>query len=292
MRISIAFTMIVAMILVGLATTSARATIIAGNLTIVNEEFLVPPYVGVTAPSTASPASAWLTGQTVFGTGLTGTWGAGTGNQLVVDSDSTLSIPGRSSPVGSVQSTFNSTGQLSTTASLNSTVQSQLASVNELWISYLVRGPTATDTQEVKLNTASSSISFGPRLAGYISRVGTDVDFTTTGFSANTTYLMIGQLLIDRAAGQNEVLKVWSTTNATTFNPLSAPLLTSSDNILEGPGSTFVSISIFKDANGFIFDSIQVEAAIPEPSTFLLALPGLAGLGLFAWRKRFSGCCS
>ena len=37
---------------------------------------------------------------------------------------------------------------------------------------------------------------------------------------------------------------------------------------------------------GLTFDSIADAPAVPEPSTFVLAALGLAGLGLVAWRRR------
>lgn len=259
------------------------------------DDFLINPpntteYTGVTNPSTGSPSTAWLAGQN-GGTGFQGNWVTG-GNQLVVDSDTTMSITGLSSPGGSVYSTFSS--QLNSSRAFSSSVQSSLDSVNEIWFSSMITNDNAGGTNGLYLvadggqiiSTVQQLSRFGVNLGG---------GFTNSAngtFVPGTTYLMVGRLQIDRITGGNETISMWALTDIADFN-ISTPLLTlSGQDVITAANPGISGIQLQKNDFGARYDAIRIGTTanavlgIPEPGTTSLLLVTIPAVALLTWRFR------
>lgn len=258
------------------------------------EDFLINPpntteYTGVTSPSTASPSSAWLAGQN-GGTGFQGNWVTG-GNQLVVDSDTTMSITGLSSPGGSVFATFGT--QLNSSRSFSSAVQTSLDSLNEVWFSSMITKNNASGTNGLYLIAdGGGQIRTTQRLGGFLAGVGGINNFVNDGsFVPGTTYLMVGRLEIDRTASAVETLSMWVLTDIADFD-IDTPFLTASADIITAANPGVSGIELQKNDAGARYDAIRVGTTanavlgIPEPPTLVLGLSIFAALGGVAlWRR-------
>ena len=199
------------------------------------------------------------------------------------------------------------------TASGGSATQSGGSTATDVWYSFHMQTNHQNGTNTLRLINSSDSdllLSFGQRLGGIQAKIHSAATYTpgvvqlnnggsttsdeaitvgATGtglWTANTTYLMVVHLNIDRSGTSPEVMQFWKLSDASDFNPLT-PFFTITKNILDSTNTGFTGIAIEGNTGGNTFDEVHVGTmsvdVVPEPSTTLLIL---AGATLFYSRRR------
>ncbi len=255
-------------------------------------------------------SAAALNGQGPAATGFTGNW-SGDANISATASGLTAVSGGYAAAGGSA----SSSGATTTFRSFDTPVTTALGTASDVWFSVLLRtnhtGGTNTfqlissgdpdiiggigqrlNGVQIKAQDAAASTSGATQLNGGGTTVlGTGEAFTQndtgTGlWAANTTYLLVGHISIDRAGTNPETLQFWKLTDASAFNPAS-PFLTVSHDILNTTFTGFTGVRFQGNQAGNIYDEIRVGTGfadvVPEPSTGLFGL--VAGLGLMIRRR-------
>lgn len=238
--------------------------------------------------------AAALTGQSPGVTGFTGAW-SGDSNTSVTASGLNAVTNGYSATGGA----FSSSGGSTVTRNFDASTASLLSTAGEVWFSLLMRTNHQGGTNTVRLVAGSSvAASIGQRLTGVqiklqdsgaatggsqqlngggVTVAGTGEAFTLsdtgTGlWPVNTTFLLVGRVVVNRAATGTETLQFWKLSDASTFNP-GAPFLTSSRDILTPAIPGFTGMQIQGNSGGDIYDEFRVGTS---PSDVLPAgTPGL-----------------
>ncbi|HEX2748222.1 MAG TPA: lamin tail domain-containing protein, partial [Verrucomicrobiales bacterium] len=238
--------------------------------------------------------AAAINGQGPAVSGFTGTW---TGDANVSASASGLSAIANG--YAAAGGAFSETGASTVTRSFDPAVVSVLSTAGEVWFSFLMRTSHQGGTNTVRL-VASTSIaaSIGQRLSGVQIKLqdsggatggssqlnggGTTVAGTGEAFTVgdtgtglwpvNTTFLMVGRVIINRNASGLETLQFWKLADATAFNP-GTPFLTSSRDIITPAFPGFTGIQIQGNQSGDTYDEIRVGTS---PSDVIpTSTPGL-----------------
>jgi hypothetical protein len=255
-------------------------------------------------------SAAALNGQGPAATGFTGNW-SGDVNISAAASGLTAITGGYAATGGSA----TSSGATSTFRSFDTAVTTSMGTASDVWFSVLLRTNHTSGTNtfqlmssgdpdiiggigqrlngvQIKAQDAAAGTSGATQLnGGGATVIGTGEAFTQndsgTGlWTANTTYLLVGHVSIDRAGTNPETLQFWKLTDASAFNP-AAPFLTSSHDILNTTFTGFTGVRFQGNAAGNIYDELRIGTSfadvVPEPSSGLLG--AVAALGLLIRRR-------
>ncbi len=254
--------------------------------------------------------AAALNGQSPAATGFTGAW-SGDANISGTASGLTAVTGGYTVAGGAA----TSSGATNTFRNFDAAVTTALTTASDVWFSVLLRTNHTGGTNTFQLMSSADAdiiAGIGQRLNGVQIKVqdasaatggatllnnggstpaGTGEAYsegaTGTGlWVANTTYLLVGHISIDRAGTNPETLQFWKLTDAGTFNQ-ATPFLTASRDILNSTITGFTGVRFQGNQPGNIYDEIRVGTSyldvVPEPSTALL---GVTALGFLIRRRR------
>ncbi len=228
---------------------------------------------------------AAINGQSPAAAGFTGEW---TGDAAVSVSANGLTAVANGYAVSG--GAFTETGAATVTRNFDAATTAILSTAGEVWFSFLMRTTHQGGTNTIRL-VASPNIaaSIGQRLTGLqiklqdsaaatggaallngggTSVTGTGEAFTlgdtgTGAWPVNTTFLLVGRVLINRNASGAETLQFWKLTDAASFN-LSTPFLTSARDILTPAIPGFTGLQIQGNQPGDTYDEIRVGTSASD----------------------------